>query len=162
MLGRRRANNIGTQPDADGATDPTSAAYSPALSNETIYGNRVDVHRSPPGFDVQDPGVAAADYRVGPSNYIDNLVGGQAGSNHQLGWSTGLIPRKVRRTPLTGRVLVRPSMGVHPVIGEVGRSNPNKLWAGVRDQQTNYIPDTTQIARGFTGRFQLDSDTEDE
>lgn len=162
MFGRGVRANALSQPDVDGSMDPTSAAFSPAISNTSPYAARVDVQGTPVGYDPADPVNARAEYRVGPSNYIDNTVGGQPGSRAVLGWSTGLIPRKTRRTPLTGRVLVRPSMGVHPVIGEVGRSNPNKLWAGVRDQQTNYLPDVTEIARQFTGRFNLASDTEEE
>lgn len=166
MFGRRRANNVvGGMADADGATDPTSAAYSPAIRNQSWNVERRDVQGTPPGYDPADPVNARAEYRVGPANYIDQTVGGQAGSRAVLGYSTGLQPRKTRRPPLTGRVLIVPNMGVHPVLGEVGRSNrANKLWAGVRDQSTNFLPDNTEIAQQFVGRarFQLASDTEDE
>lgn len=160
LLGRAlgRTNNINVgMPDPDGSSDPTSAAYSPAVVEFTTDIRPVTVtHTQPDRFPTQDQATTGqwSESFQGPSRYIDQTIGGRPGNGNTLGYSTGMRPRKESRTPLTGRVLVLKNMGVHPVVGEVGRDNrANKLFAGVASQNTDYQPLTTaQIAAQFTGR----------
>ena len=84
--------------------------------------------------------------------YLNPSVGGEAGRSVGLGWTTGLRPRKEKRPPLDGRVLVvAPGQADNPLIGQVGSDNrANRLIAGVGALSTDYLPPLDDIARSFT------------
>lgn len=158
MFGKsRRVNAIPDSGYVDGSTDPSSSAYSPLVTEDNT--KLTQIHQQsfqPDNVRVQSSSTTGAwdhEFR-GVAKYVAQDVGGQSGNANTLGYSTGLRPRKESRTPLTGRILVVPNMGVHPVIGAVGRDNrANKLFAGVASQNSDYQPMTTaEIAAQFTGR----------
>lgn len=154
-----RAGRVNTVPDAgfvDGSTDETSAAYSPMVTEDGQFLRRVSI-QSFQGDDFKAQNLTTSgdwtDSFRGFNKYVDQTVGGQAGNARTLGYSTGLRPRKESRTPMTGKVLTMNNMGVHPVVGNVGRDNrANNLFAAVASQSADFTPSTEQIAAQFTGK----------
>lgn len=156
MFGRTRVNQVPDAGFVDGSTDETSAAYSPLVTEDGQFLRRVLIQSTQADRFRTQAQQSSGDWEEsfqGVSRYVDQSVGGQPGNANQLGYSTGLKPRKESRTPLSGRVLVLNNMGVHPVIGQVGRDNrANKLFAGVASQSADYTLTTEELAAQFTGR----------
>lgn len=136
---------------------PGSAAYSPAESDVSAFGMRETV--------------AAAD-RVGFANHNEPIpvvprvpspsVGGRTGIARALGWTTGLLPARHSRMPLTGKIMVVPNQGPHPVVGEVGASNrTGRLAANVDALTAQYLPPSDVIAASFTRPSPLGAHMED-
>jgi hypothetical protein len=130
----------------DSLYEPGSAAWSPALTNETPVGLREEVTG-------QD--------RVGHSNHSEAIpavppvpspsVGGQTGIARAYGWTTGLLPSLIWRLRFRGTVLIVPHDGPLPVTGPVGVSNrTGRLAVGVDALTASYLPSPQAIAQSFT------------
>lgn len=80
----------------------------------------------------------------------DPAIGGQRRQFGALGFSDGFLKFR-RRSPFTGRVLVVPPMGVHPVEPGIGFSTRSqRLRNGVEALATDYTPASQEVAQEIT------------
>lgn len=78
-------------------------------------------------------------------------VGGMPGRSRGLGWSTGLRLSRAFRQRFSGRTLVVPNQGPHPIEGPVGfSSRTSRLSDRVDALYTDYTPDPKEVAAMFT------------
>lgn len=129
--------------------DTSSAAYSPSGAaiaySEVGVSPVVATHQQSP-FD--SAGIEAAVIPRPPSP----SVGGKPGRSQALGWSTGLRFARWAHARFTGRTLVVPSMGAHPVEGPVGFSNRlDRLSTNSQALYADYTPTPEQVAQMFRG-----------
>lgn len=144
-----------------GLYGPGSAVYSPA--DFSPIGGIPELGRPQETTNQQDPTVSASpigtkgtsqegDFTP-PISYVVTVprpplpsTGGMPGRSHMLGWTTGLLPSRFYRQRFTGKVLVVPTQGVHPVEGPVGFSNrQGRLASGVDALVNQWLPNQQQI-----------------
>lgn len=133
-----------------------SAVYSPSLSPADAVGCEIVTPADRIGFANHDEAIPVVPKPPSPS------VGGQTGIARALGWTVGLLPHRTMRQRFTGKVLVVPNQGPHPVVGEVGRSNrTGRLAANVDALTRDYLPPPDVIAASFTRPNPLGDHMED-
>ena len=129
----------------DNLDGPGSASYSPAqtTADGVIFPRTRSMHKMS-AADI--PGFSGTPV-VGNLMPPDPSMGGEMGQPNQLGWSTGFGAFK-RLTPLSGRVITRPTMGANPPVGPVGRSDrTTRLRARLDALYTDYTPASQTVAR---------------
>lgn len=146
---------------------PGAAVYSPAdfspvggipelgLPQETTNQDNPTVSSSPIGT----KGTSQEGDTPPPISYVVTVprpplpsTGGMPGRTHMLGWTTGMLPSRTFRQLFTGKVVVIPTQGVHPVDGPVGFSNrQGRLAAGVAALVDTWLPSQQQINQDVVG-----------
>lgn len=152
--------------DYDSTSDnygPGSASYSPANTGDANTGGIPELGLPSAATQQQSP--TAATQQVGtkgtsqvgdttpPISYVVTVprpplpsTGGMPGRAMSLGYTTGLLPSRNYRQRFTGKVLVVPTMGVHPTDGPVGFSNrQGRLASGVAALVDQWLPSQQQI-----------------
>lgn len=132
----------------DPALSPGSAGYSPSLTN---YAETPQVAREVASH-AESPFYASSDVPIPQvPRPPDPAVGGKSGRSRAFGWTTGLLHPRSFRTLFTGRTLVVPNQGPHPVYGPVGFSNrTGRLAAGVEALYSDPVPTPQEVADMLT------------
>lgn len=135
--------------DTDNLYGPDSSGWSPALASV----NFLDM-LGLPGTDSGSPNPQSSTSDV-PTAYVprppDPSVGGMHGLSRKFGWSTGLRPSRTLRQLFSGKTLIVPTMGVHPVEGPVGFSSwMDRRDLGVEALYNEWLPSQRQIQQSFT------------
>jgi hypothetical protein len=120
-------------------------AFRPRIMSESKTTVQVDNPDEKPGGWVEPHG----------NTLPDPAVGGQAASaGSRIGWSDGFIGIRLRRIGFTGKIWTAPDVKAEPVQGVVGQSvHANRLWGGVRQQETEYDGSLSGNLKSYVGRI---------